>query len=174
MPRIFKNSSKKRAVIFPQHHRLLQNQRLGGEKMDDSRDMKDLLDGFTLREGSDNSTLPKSNIPLLFSEAPLLRDPLNTESSLLQDATVSECLPWLLSTASQASSLPLNSHGIPRLNRQEDIPYLKESMLRMPGTYVGYDASRPWILYWALAGLMCLGEDVMEYRERYECYERVL
>ena len=107
------------------------------------------------------------NIPELFTNLPPIRDLLNTETSLLQDNTVQECLPFLAGTYdSNRSPYDFNAHGLPHLERQKHIDFLHDSLEEMPGGYVGYDASRPWIVYWAMAGLSLLGEDISQYRER--------
>ena len=107
-------------------------------------------------------------IPDLFTRLPPIRDPLETNSSLLQDETIQECLPCLVGTSNSSSGHgSINAHGLPRLERDGHIGYLHDSLTELPAGYVAYDASRPWIVYWALTGLCLLGEDVSGYRERY-------
>ena len=107
-------------------------------------------------------------MPDLFTQAAPVRDRLRTETSLLQDHTVRECLPLLAGThASNPSPDGGNACGVPRLERRRHVEFLEEGLEEMPGGFVGYDASRPWIVYWAMAGLSLLGEDAAEYRERY-------
>ena len=98
---------------------------------------------------------------------PAIQDELRTVSSLLQDDTREDCLPFLDGT-SDALEAPtdFNHHGVPSLQRELHIEYLHDTLQQLPPHYVGFDASRPWIIYWALLGLSLLGEDVSPYRER--------
>ena len=106
----------------------------------------------------------KVNItPRFTSHVPIV-DPLNTETSILQDETVAECLPFLACTDDEQDKS--NQAGIPHLRRGEHTRFLRQSLKTYPSYYAGYDASRPWLLYWALAALSILGEDVTQYRDR--------
>lgn len=116
-------------------------------------------------------------IPNLFTTWPPIRDPLETESSILQDETIQECLPLLAGI--EGSSSPVlgfnahartqtHTHDIPRLERAKHVKFLHHSFEELSTRYVGYDASRPWIIYWVLLGLCLLGEDVTQYRERFK------
>lgn len=106
-------------------------------------------------------------VPELFTTPPPIRDALSTETSSLQDRTVQDCLPWLSGTSDPSKSpFDFNAHGIPRLEREKHIAYLHGSLGKLPAGFVGADASRPWLLYWALTGLYLLGEDVSQYRDR--------
>ena len=65
---------------------------------------------------------------------------------------------------------PLNP--LHHLNREAHIEFLEEGLgidedgeQLSPG-FVVLDASRPWILYWCLIGMCCLGADLAPYRER--------
>lgn len=107
---------------------------------------------------------PQGNhVPPLFTGLPPVRDDLSTPSSELQDATVKECLPYL---GGAAGRLDYNARGVPRLIREKHIAFLRRNLGALPAPYIGADASRPWILYWCLAGLTLLGEDLSSYRER--------
>lgn len=106
-----------------------------------------------------------SPIPDLFTKLPPIRDNLNTETSIIQDQTVQDCLPLLADSCDPSERETRN--GVPKLARQEHIEYLHESLRDLPAGFVSLDASRPWILYWALTGLSLLGEDVGIYSERY-------
>ncbi|KAL8936429.1 MAG: hypothetical protein Q9216_004933 [Gyalolechia sp. 2 TL-2023] len=100
----------------------------------------------------------------LFTSWPPIQDDFTTETSELHDETIQECLPFL-----NASTGPLfdhKEHGLPSLARDKHIRFLRGSLEAMPAAFVGFDASRPWIVYWALTALRLLGEDVEEYRER--------
>jgi protein farnesyltransferase subunit beta len=102
-------------------------------------------------------------VPDLFTSLPNIRDLLNTETSQVQDETVQECLPFLSGTQKWVN---FNDHGVPHLDRKRHIQFLHKSLRKLPPGYVAADASRPWMFYWALAGLCTMGEDVSEYRER--------
>lgn len=107
-------------------------------------------------------------VPDLFTSAPPIRDPLETDTSILQDQTVQECLPFLAGLEGSGRSLfDHNEHGVPRLDRDKHILYLHNSLQELSAGFVAYDASRPWVVYWALTGLCLLGEDVEQYRQRF-------
>lgn len=108
---------------------------------------------------------PRPGIPALFTQPPPIRDPLVTETTDLQDETLSKCLPFLKGIhASQKG--PFNAHGVPALQRDDHVAYLYDSLEDYPAGFVAMDASRPWMVYWALAGLSLLGENVSRVRER--------
>ena len=100
------------------------------------------------------------NVPPLFTVPPPLKEH-PTASSLLQDRTVQDCLPFLSGVADSQS--PFNEQGLPRLQRAEHIAYLHNNIRK---TWTPYDAARTWVLYWALCALTLLGEDVECYREQ--------
>lgn len=102
------------------------------------------------------------HVPPLFTSPGPIRDPLATPSSELQDATVKQCLPYLCGAAGR---LDYNARGVPRLAREKHAAFLRKNLGALPAPYIGADASRPWILYWCLAGLTLLGEDVSAYGE---------
>lgn len=106
-----------------------------------------------------------SGVPTLFTERLAIRDSLITETTKIQDETVEQCLP-LLKGVQDGQYGPFNEHGIPALQRDNHISYLCESLEEYPSDWVMLDASRPWMVYWALAGLCILGEDVTKYRAR--------
>ena len=98
----------------------------------------------------------------LFTTLPILRDLLQTKSSIDQDAVADSCMKIHLD--------PLNP--LHHLNREAHIEFLEEGLgidedgeQLSPG-FVVLDASRPWILYWCLIGMCCLGADLAPYRER--------
>ena len=120
--------------------------------------------GFSVPDPS--STLP-FNISRWFTHPPPLRDRLKTESSALQDEVVASCLP-LINAALDPSQNPFdyNQHGLPSLSRRQHVDFLRDSLEgEYPAKFIGIDASRPWILYWALNGLALLGEDIGEYED---------
>ena len=105
----------------------------------------------------------KLEIPTLFTSKSPIESALHTETSILQNSTIGQCLPFLTGSAGSAVR---NAHGLPQLERQKHIDYLHDSLQGLPAGYVSQDSSRPWMLYWALTGLCLLGEDVTIYRER--------
>ncbi|KJZ71145.1 hypothetical protein HIM_09444 [Hirsutella minnesotensis 3608] len=102
------------------------------------------------------------SVPSLFTTGPPIRDALETESSLLQDETIDECLPFLSGQAHDH----VNAHGVPRLYRDRHVRFLHKQLGTLPPMFKSADPSRPWIFYWCLAGLTLLGEDVESYRSR--------
>jgi len=107
-------------------------------------------------------TARASLVPDLFTSLPPIRDLLNTQSSQIQEETIQECLPFLSGLEMGAT---YNDHGVPRLERKRHIQFLHKSLKKLPAPYVAADASRPWMFYWALAGLSALGEDISQYRD---------
>ena len=101
----------------------------------------------------------------IFTTWPPIRDELKTETSDLQDKTIQQCLPLLLGYDS--SSVDYDCNGLPKLDRAKHARFLHRSLQPLPAVAVGFDASRPWMVYWALTALNILGEDVTPYRERY-------
>lgn len=108
-----------------------------------------------------------------FHLEPPIRDALKTETSEVQDETVRACLPLLAGGEASVAALPstsVDARALPSLQRQKHVAFLQGSLGNLPAGFVAADASRPWMLYWALTGLYLLGEDVSDYRERYEKY----
>lgn len=106
------------------------------------------------------------NVPSIHTALPPIRDDLITETSVSQDETIEECLPFLAGIGIR-SLFDYNQHGIPSLDRAKHIEYLHDRLGELPPAFVAYDAARPWLLYWTLTGLCLLGEDVGQYRSRY-------
>ncbi|KAL8948562.1 MAG: hypothetical protein Q9222_005258 [Ikaeria aurantiellina] len=106
------------------------------------------------------------SIPERFSRWIPIRDELETETSQLQDETIQECLPYLARCLSSDPDEQSDFTTLPTLARDEHIQFLHRSLGTMPSAFVGYDAARPWIVYWVLTALSLLGEDVSQYRER--------
>ncbi|THC89166.1 hypothetical protein EYZ11_011383 [Aspergillus tanneri] len=104
-------------------------------------------------------------IPPLFTQLPLVQDSLLTETTKLQNETVDKCLPFLRGSQTSQNET-LNRFGLPALKRDEHIAFLYDSLEDYPGSFVGLDASRPWLIYWALTGLTLLGEDASKFRYR--------
>lgn len=107
----------------------------------------------------------RAGIPSLFTQPPLIQDPVLTETTDLQNETVQVCLPFLKGLESSQKG-PFNEHGVPALQRDQHIQYLCDALEEYPAGFVVLDASRPWMTLWALSGLSLLGEDVTRYRER--------
>ncbi|KAF2154687.1 terpenoid cyclases/Protein prenyltransferase [Myriangium duriaei CBS 260.36] len=103
----------------------------------------------------------KKTIPSLFCEPPIIRDKLHTKSSKAQDA-VAETVRRYMSGEEREINDP-NSHNIPYLQRAKHIRFMRKSLNTYPSAYQQADASRPWMIYWALAGLAHMGEDVEEH-----------
>lgn len=101
-------------------------------------------------------------VPDVFTYAPPVRDPLETETSEAQDGVMELCLPFL---SGENDDPQTNEHGIPHIDRERHARFLRKQLGPLPGAFVGADASRPWFLYWCLNALTILGEDVSSYRE---------
>lgn len=110
---------------------------------------------------------PGVGVPALFSEPPAIRDPLTTETTHLQDETVAKCLPYLQGSKPTQKG-PFNPHAVPALQRDDHVAFLYDALEDYPASFVALDASRPWMVYWSLAGLSLLGEDVSHFRDRYD------
>lgn len=104
-----------------------------------------------------------SLLPDLFTKVPPIRDSLETRTSVIQDETIDECLPFL---SGLQMDVKYNEHGVPHLTRDRHIKFLHKSLMQLPAGYVAADASRPWMFYWALTALSTMGEDVSSYRPR--------
>lgn len=107
-------------------------------------------------------------IPELFTSLPpFKRDHPQTETTVAQDETVQLCLPLLVGVDDSSRSIfDINAHGLPRLEREKHLKFLHKSLRTLGASYVAMDASRPWQIYWSLAGLSMLEENVQQYRER--------
>jgi protein farnesyltransferase subunit beta len=103
------------------------------------------------------------NIAYLKSVTCPIRDGLDTESSKVQDETLEVVLPFL---EGNVNEFPLNPFGLPELQRDKHIAFLKQTLGRYPAQMVPMDASRPWLVYWSLQGLSAMGHEISEYRER--------
>ncbi|RAH85660.1 beta subunit of farnesyltransferase [Aspergillus japonicus CBS 114.51] len=134
------------------------------------------LSAATTTTSTDSQSLPRSDdemcepqvqpgVPDLFTAPPLLLDALVTETSEVQAETVNKCLPFLKGIHSTQNG-PFNRFGVPALMRDEHVAYLFDSLEDYPEGFVAMDASRPWLVYWALAALSLLGEDISRVRER--------
>lgn len=141
------------------------------EEPDQAGDEPSFEGGYAYRPSSSSwdswtmsgKTARASMIPDLFTKLPPIRDLLNTESSQIQDETIQECLPFL---SGLEDDLRYNDHGVPSLDRGRHIAFLRKSLMQLPAAYVTADASRPWMMYWAMAGLSAMGVDISEYRDK--------
>ena len=129
----------------------------------------------------------------VLTSSPPITDELKTKTSELQEETIAECLPYLKRTtyishdvddgddannsikvinivrdAHEKIPKKRKSHlrNAPELNRKAHIGFLRDKLGSYPWYYAAMDASRPWVFYWALNGLVLMGEDVGEYTER--------
>ena len=132
------------------------------EEEDDSDSEPELIDGQNVH-GWLGLKVPKP-VPSIFLGLPLLRDELVTETTEVQDAVAQLCID--LMSGKEQEMEELNKHGIPKLRRQKHVKFLRQVLGKYPHQFQVMDASRPWLLYWGLAGLSALGEDVSKYRER--------
>lgn len=95
--------------------------------------------------------------PSLFTASPPIRDDLATETSELQEKTIKECLPSL-----QGQDAVLNSHGVPKLQRDKHLNFLRGALGPFPPQFAAMDAARPWMVYWALSAMSMLGQNMTE------------
>ena len=105
-----------------------------------------------------------NDVPDLYCLPPLLHDDLQTLSSQAQDKVAEECRQLLSGEVEEIDDL--NSHGIPALHRAKHLKFIRRNLENYASGYQAMDASRAWIVYWALAGLSHLGEDASHYRDR--------
>ncbi|KAI3335586.1 terpenoid cyclases/protein prenyltransferase alpha-alpha toroid [Ustulina deusta] len=101
-------------------------------------------------------------VPDLFTTAPQIKDSRVTDTSVSQDAVENNCRAFLAGTR---DGIHVNRHGIPSLRRERHIAFLEKNLGPLPPAYKAADASRPWIFYWCLNGLVLLGADVSKYRD---------
>lgn len=148
MPLISATGKNRRKVRFPSNHPANLNSPAPSKRS-----------GIRVRMSQE----ARPGIPVLFTQPPPIRDPLVTETIDLQDATLEKILPLLKGLQLSA---PLNGHGLPALQRDDHLAYLYDALEDYPSGFVAMDSSRPWMVYWALAGLSLLGEDVTRFQER--------
>lgn len=146
----------RRKVVFPQHHLLPVKGKGPAHKNTAVPSFPSTMD--------DDFTSPVN--PFLV-QPPTLRDPLVTASSTLQDATLAECLP-LLNGLNQPTENPFDydERGVKQLERDSHVAFAEDALAPFPAPYVTIDASRPWMIYWALTALYYLGEDTDSFRSR--------
>ncbi|KAK4502456.1 hypothetical protein PRZ48_005881 [Zasmidium cellare] len=95
----------------------------------------------------------------------LFHDDLTTTTSEAQVKVTADCLP-LLTGKERLNGLRYNKYGIPHLNREKHVAFLKDWLEPLPAPYVVIDASRPWVFYWTIGGLSFLEQDVSVYKQR--------
>ena len=103
----------------------------------------------------------------LFLRPPLLNNDLETQTTQAQAETLHECLP-LLGAINDPTRSPFefNDFGVPELRTEDHIDFLHQNLAQFPSQFVGIDASRPWMVYWALLSLHLLGQDVSAMQDR--------
>ncbi|KAF1363073.1 terpenoid cyclases/Protein prenyltransferase [Lizonia empirigonia] len=145
------SASERLEEIFSGEDRIeeLSDSELGSE--DEYEDMG----AATLEEQANIAYLESVRIPI--------KEDLQTSTSKTQDETLKVVLPFL---EGNPNDFPLNLHGIPTLQRKKHVTYLEDALDDYPAGFAMMDASRPWIIYWALQGLTALGEDVSEHQRR--------
>lgn len=115
------------------------------------------------REPPREPSVPDLLIPDLFTTRSPIKDSLATDTSVNQNAVEDSCRAFL---AGRRGDVPLNHHGVASLDRKRHIRFLEKNLGNLPAAYKAADASRPWIFYWCLNGLVLLGADVSQYRDR--------
>lgn len=156
--------SSRRTVVFPSAHARLRTSRSTSLARQARQKMR--ISHFEEQPQADFEA-GMSALPSSFTRSPAIKDDLATKTSIAQDETVSECLPYLKGIDDPANDpFDYNEYGVLHLNREAHIEYLEDNLGDFPAGYVGIDASRPWIMYWGLMGLYLLGENVTGYRAR--------
>ena len=131
---------------------------------------QDELEGSISRDGTDPLSLEARfeqeqgslQIPDLYTALPPIKDHLTTDTSISQEKTLQECLPYL--SASSKSLFGLNEHGIPSLEREDHVDFLHDAIQN--ARIIPYDVVRPWVLYWSLTAFSLLGEKLHKYQQR--------
>lgn len=109
------------------------------------------------------SKLPP-NLPFYFAAPGPLQDDLKTTTSAAQEKTMREVIDLMTGKAQTMTNV--NAYGLPHLLKDKHAAFLRTILGRYPPPFQVMDASRPWLLYWALNGLRTLGVDVSEYKQR--------
>lgn len=129
------------------------------ELSDSENDYEDMGTITGQHEDANITYINKVTIPV--------RDTLETETSEVQDETLETVLPFL---QGNPNDFQLNTFGLPKLQREKHVAFLKQCLGNYPAQMAAMDAARPWLVYWSLQGLTALGYDISEYRERYARY----
>ncbi|KXS96859.1 hypothetical protein AC578_7383 [Pseudocercospora eumusae] len=131
---------------------------------DNDEDYEDVVDDDEWKDGPPFPGKPVlkklQNLPPWIQDGTfnLFHDELETQTSEAQEKTTKECLPLL--RGEESLGLPLNSYGIPHLNREKHASFLEQFTGELPAPFAAMDASRPWMFYWTMGGLSFLGKDV--------------
>jgi protein farnesyltransferase subunit beta len=123
------------------------------------------ISGAPADEDPTDVTIMIPPVPSIFTNLPLIEDELVTDSSRMQDQTVQECLPFMTLQNTEDPD-DLNMFGVPKLQKMKHLKFLKNIEKDYPAGYVAADGTRPWMVYWALAGMAMLGVDVRDYKGR--------
>ena len=177
MPRLFRVKGKrfKTVVVLSKEHNRRPG-KLSRLRKESSKDKLEELKEVNIDHSKKRSTsvsmdrhMPElhdgPDIPAMHTKPPPLQDALETESSVAQNETIQECLPYLTGLGTR-SLFEFNTHGLPFLEREKHVEYLHERLGDLPSAFVAYDAARPWALYWSLTGLCLLDEVVDQYIPR--------
>lgn len=106
----------------------------------------------------------KHDVPYYFASSGPLQDSLETPTSVAQEKTMREVVD--LMTGKNQTIVDVNIYGLPHLLKNKHAAFLRTILGKYPPPFQVMDASRPWLLYWALNGLRTLGVDVSEYKQR--------
>src|ERR1700753_808617 len=102
-------------------------------------------------EDPTDETMTIPAVPSIYTTLPILKDDLETETSRIQDQTVDDILPFM-SLQNVEDPEDLNSFGVPKLQKAKHIRFLKKIETDYPPLFVAADATRPWMVYWSMAG----------------------
>ncbi|KAI5269654.1 terpenoid cyclases/Protein prenyltransferase [Aureobasidium subglaciale] len=104
------------------------------------------------------------NLPFYFVSPGPLVDNLETLTSVAQEKTMREVIALMM--GKDQTIFDVNTHGLPHLLKNKHTAFLRTILGKYPPPFQVMDASRPWLLYWALNGLRTLGVDISEYKQR--------
>jgi protein farnesyltransferase subunit beta len=104
-----------------------------------------------------------ANITYLQSVTIPITDTYETETSATQEETLEVVLPFL---QGNPNDFPLSEFGLPLLQRPKHIRFLSQCLGDYPAMMSVMDASRPWLVYWSLAGMSALGDDISGFQDR--------
>lgn len=163
---VFASSGKpRRRIRFPSGQRLATKQQQHHHTKPRSSPAAAPTNQHPGKNMAEGQARARAGIPALFSEPPAIQDPLITETTELQNETLEKCLPFLKGFHNSQKE-PFNQHGVPALQRDDHLEYLFDALEDYPPGFAAMDASRPWMVYWALASLSLTGEDVSQFRTR--------